>query len=108
MFPRHIRHTSAIIGIMFLFIAVLVCTTSARERTDLPKHYPDIFSGQGRIDRIEGDEIVINDTLYRLSSYVIFNTPYSMNVSRSRFREGQSVYFILKEEKTIVSIWLIE
>jgi len=83
------------IGIAFIVIALFGGISYARERTDLPQHYPDEYSGQGYIDRIATDEIVINDTWYELSPYVIFNTPHGMNISRSHFRAGQSVYYIL-------------
>ncbi len=108
MFSKHIRHTSTIIGIAFIIIALFTCVGYARERTDLPEHYPEEFDGWGRIDRISDEEIVIDDSLFRFSPYVIFNTPARMNVPRDRFRKGQSVYYILNEENKIVSIWLIE
>lgn len=108
MFFKQIKHTVIIIGIAFLVIALFGGISCARERTDLPKHYPDEFSGQGQIDRIGTDEIVINDIWYRLSPYTIFNTPGGLNASRSFFREGQYVYYILNGENKIESIWLIK
>jgi hypothetical protein len=100
------------IGICLIAVGLLAGVSAmqgaARERTDLPQHYPDEFSGQGQIDRIATDEIVINDTWYRLSPYAIFNTPNGVNVSRSSFHEGQSVYFILNGENKIKSVWLIK
>jgi len=110
----HEKKKRILMGIGICLIAVgLLAGVSAvqgaqRERTDLPQHYPDEFSGQGQIDRIATDEIVINDTWYRLSPFAIFNTPDGMNVSRSSFREGQSVYYILNGENKIESIWLIK
>jgi len=110
----HEKKKRILMGIGICLIAVgLLAGVSAvqgaqRERTDLPQYYPDEFSGQGQIDRIATDEIVINDTWYRLSPFAIFNTPDGMNVSRSLLREGQSVYYILNGENKIESIWLIK
>jgi hypothetical protein len=74
----------------------------------LPKHYPDKFDGTGRIDRITVDQIVINDTLYRLSPYAEFATPTRKHASISSFRVGNRVGYITNEKREIISLWLIE
>jgi hypothetical protein len=74
----------------------------------LPKHYPDKFSGIGRIDRITADQIVINDTLYPLSANVEFATPTRKHASRSSFRVGNRVGYITNEKREIISLWWIK
>lgn len=100
------------IGICLMAVGLLVGVSAvqgeARERTDLPKHYPDEFDGRGVIERIETDEIVINDRLYRFSNYPVFNTLTSVNVSIDQFHAGDSVYFIKNDKGEIKSLWLMK
>lgn len=73
-----------------------------------PRHYPDKFHGTGRIARIAGDEIVIGDSLYKLSSAVTYHTTKIENASSAWFRAGNLVGFITNSEHHIISLWLIE
>ena len=74
----------------------------------LPKHYPNGFDGFGRIDRIAVDEVVIDDDLIPLASYVLYNTPKEMNAPSYLFVPGSLVGFIKNSENAIESLWLIE
>jgi hypothetical protein len=74
----------------------------------LPKHYPDKFDDIGRIDRITADQIVINDTLYRLSPNATFATPTRKHALRTSFRVGNRVGYITNEKREIISLWLLE
>ncbi|MBW1787106.1 MAG: hypothetical protein JRK53_10900 [Deltaproteobacteria bacterium] len=78
------------------------------EEKPLPGHYPKRFSGMGRIDRISGNEVVIDDSLYGLSVDVTYGTPSSRKGSYHRFRPGTFVGFVVSSKRTIVSLWLIE
>lgn len=105
MFSKHIRHMVVIIGMGFVVIAFFGSICYARERTDLPQHYPDQFSGQGQIDRIAAEEIVINDCFFRFSKYPVFNSHTHLNVSIKHFHEGDSVYYIKNDKGEIESLW---
>jgi hypothetical protein len=74
----------------------------------LPEHYPDGFDGFGRIDRIARDEVVIDDDLIPLASYVSYHTPKEMNAPSYLFVQGKLVGFIKNSENAIESLWLIE
>jgi hypothetical protein len=97
------------IGICLMAVGLLVVISAvqgeARERTDLPRHYPDEFSGEGQIDRIATDEIVINDCFYRFSKHPMFNSYTHVNVSIKQFHEGDSVYYIKNDKGEIESLW---
>ena len=73
-----------------------------------PKHYPAQFSGHGCISRIEGDEVVIDDRLYRLAPDTTYHTPESQYSSRSSFHKGIRVGFISTANKKIESLWYID
>lgn len=97
-----------ILALMALLAGVGSTGSNSEGGVGLPKHYPDQFSGFGRIDRIASDEIVIDDLLYRLASSVTYHTPTRTNASRSWFRTGNLVGFVLNSEQEIVSLWLIQ
>jgi len=100
------------IGICLLAVGLLAGMNpvqgEARERTDLPQHYPDEFDGSGIIEGIGEKDIVINDCFYRFSDYPVFNTLTQVNVSIDQFRVGDSVYFIKNEKGEIKSLWLMK
>jgi hypothetical protein len=73
-----------------------------------PDHYPDRFENLGRIDRIGGGEIVINDTLFRLSTYVKYHTPEQLDTPGYEFREGRYVGYFVNDQREITSLWLIK
>ena len=99
------------IGICLIAVGLLAGVSAVqgaeRERTDLPQHYPDEFDGRGVIERIGEHDIVINDSFYRFSDYAMYNTPTGVNVSKSLFHVGDSVYFIKNNKGEIKSLWLI-
>ena len=74
----------------------------------LPKHYPDRFTGIGRIDRTGDREIVIDDSVYGISPFIKYHTPEASDVSGGWFRAGDLVGFITNSEQEIVSLWLIK
>ena len=74
----------------------------------LPKYYPANFSGHGCINRIEGEEVVINDRFYRLTSGTTYHTPKTQYASRSPFRKGVLVGFVQNSGKKIESLWYID
>jgi len=74
----------------------------------VPEYYPDTFDGTGRIGRIAVDEIVINDSLYRLSPNAEFATPAKQHALRAWFSVGNRVGYITNAKHEIISLWLIE
>jgi hypothetical protein len=74
----------------------------------VPEYYPDRFDGTGRIGRITVDEIVINDSLYRLSPNAEFATPTRQHALRAWFQVGNRVGYITNTKHEIISLWLIE
>lgn len=73
----------------------------------LPQHYPNGFDGWGHIDRLAPDEIVIDDTLYKLSPSVTYNTSVKTNVSTSLFGVGNVVGYLQSPAGEIISLWRI-
>jgi hypothetical protein len=74
----------------------------------LPEYYPDRFDGTGRINRIAMDEVVIDDSLYRLSPYAEYATPTDRHALRAWFQVGNRVGYMTNEKHEIISLWLIE
>jgi hypothetical protein len=78
------------------------------EEWKLPKFYPRGFDGYGRIDMMFEDRVVISDSSKKLSSSVVYGTPSSSHASKSSFREGNTVAYLLDQNREIVSLWLIK
>jgi len=78
------------------------------EGSPLPSHYPQRFDGIGRIDRIDRDEIVIDDTLHGLSGDVRYATPESRHGSSAAFKPGRYVGYMENPRRQITSLWLIK
>ena len=99
-----------VIALIFIVSLTDVGLTGERDGggVALPKHYPHKFAVIGRIDRIAGDEIVVNDSLYRLSPDTKYHTPTAMNVSNVSFHVGSHVGFLANSEKEIIFLWLLK
>jgi len=100
---------------IFLLLAAVLLTVgycfaqnSHSEGWILPAHYPAHFSGYGCLNRIEGDEVVIDDQFYRLAPNATFQTPRSQNSTTSLFRKGARVGIIITNNKEIESLWYID
>ena len=96
-----------ILGALFLFFLTGVSHGQDPERK-FPDYYPDTFNAIGYIDRIAEDEIVIGDTLYRLSPYATYHTPTIRDASKVLFPVGSLVGFITTSKREVTSLWLIE
>ena len=69
--------------------------------------YPTAFDKRGRINRIATEEVVISDSLYRLSPAVTYHTPARSYTSRTRFHQGDVVGCLMNADGEIESIWLL-
>ena len=109
-----IKSMLARLCLALLLVGIMLTTSTglAQESRDegwlLPAHYPDRFSGHGCINRIEGNEVVIDDRLYKLAADATFHTPESQFASRSGFRKRTRVGFIANENKKVESLWYID
>ena len=96
-----------------LLCAAVLCVDRAHAAEPLPEgggmpaFYPTRFSGMGRIDRFEGHEIVIDDSLYRLTSSARYTTPRRRSTTRSAFEVGQYIGFLATRGGKITSLWLL-
>ena len=74
-----------------------------------PDHYPySGFHGMGYILTISRNEAVIDDKVFVLSPDVAYHTLEIEHASSAFFSTGQRVGYLLKSEKEIKSLWLIE
>ncbi len=96
-----------LLGLIFLFFLAGVSYGQAPEQK-FPDYYPDTFNAIGNIDRIAEDEIVIGDTLYRLSPHATYHTPTIKDASKVLFPVGSLVGFITTSKREVTSLWLIE
>ena len=65
------------------------------------------LGGTGVIDRFEGDEIVIDDSFYRLAPDVTYYQSYKMDsyATRASFTLGKWVGFKLNKDGQIDALW---
>jgi hypothetical protein len=74
-----------------------------------PEHYPySGFHGMGYILEISKDVAVIDDKVFAISPDVAYHTLEIENASRTFFRPGMRVGYLLDSEGKIKSLWLIE
>ena len=78
------------------------------EEWKLPNFYPRGFDGYGQLGKIFEDRIVINDSSKKLSSSTVYAIPSNPHASKSSFREGNTVGYLLDQRKEIISLWLIK
>jgi hypothetical protein len=79
------------------------------EEWKVPEFYPQKgFDGYGKIERIDQDGVVIDDTVWKFSRRIRFATPRDRNAGISAFSEGDTVAFLLNEEREVTSLWYIE
>ena len=79
-----------------------------REEWKLPNFYPKGFDGYGRINRIGDKEIVISETMLKLSPGITYATPVKRRASKYAFQTDNLVAYLLNREREIVSLWLIK
>jgi hypothetical protein len=77
-------------------------TDAAPQRED---GFPVEFNGVGVVDRIGGGEIVIEDSLFRLSSSVSFFGEGGEPLGSASFAAGTFVGYELEGERVIRSLW---
>jgi hypothetical protein len=70
---------------------------------------PVDYHGEGLIERIDSNSIVILDSLKPLAYNVTYRSGTTgLDVSKSRFVPGVNVGYRLNPEKEVVSLWLLE
>ena len=79
-----------------------------REEWKVPEFYPRGFDGYGKIETIEKDRVVINDTSWEFSRGIQFATPRDRHAGVSSFSAGDTVAYLLNENREIISLWYIE
>jgi hypothetical protein len=79
-----------------------------REEWKVPQFYPRGFDGYGKIETIEKGRVVINDTSWKFSRQIRFATPKDLNAGVSSFSEGDTVAYLLNDNREIISLWYIE
>ncbi len=68
----------------------------------------DDFDGIGRIGRIGKTEIVIDDSLKKLSRSVDYHSQTNDSISRSRFRVGKNVGYRINVQGEVTGLWLFD
>lgn len=112
---RHERITHALLATVAVLLIVglglpgAVCHAKkvAKGEWAFPDHYPKKFDREGYIDSIEKDGIVIDDCSYGFSPFVTFSTPTRIHASRSQFRPGDLVGYIVNQKKQIEELYLL-
>jgi hypothetical protein len=66
------------------------------------------FDGYGKIETIEEDGVVISDTVWKFSPGIKFATPKDRNAGIYAFSVGDTVAYLLNQDREITSLWYIE
>jgi len=111
---RRMKHIAICVGLALFLLSmalpagVVQALQGFKDGSVIPGHYPNEFDQIGLVDRIELDEAVINDCLFKLSPGIKYHTPSIENASSAWFKEGKFVGYITNSRREIVSLWLIE
>jgi hypothetical protein len=73
--------------------------------TPIHPGYPRLFDNIGTIDSLTDREVVIDDSLYRLSYSASYHMPGGRAVSRNRFKTGDMVGCLITADGEIESMW---
>ena len=98
-------------GLILLCAGMVMPTATclAQENNiELPDFYPDSFSGQGCIDSITFDRVVIDDRLMTFAIGATFHTPKLKEAAWSTFSEGHMAGYVRNEANEIASFWYIQ
>ena len=115
-------HPRAMAGLILIFClvapVVLPETSQAQGRYfkeewlgSFPAYYPRGFDGYGRIgriDRINLEEVVVDDAFFKLAIDARYSTPRRKHATSNAFEPGRLVGYILNERREIESLWFIE
>ena len=112
---RHARITHALLVMVAVFLigglglpgAVCHAKKAAKGEWAFPEYYPKKFDGEGHIDSIGKDGIVIDDRSFGFSAFVTFSTPTRKHASRSQFKPGDLVGYIANQKKQIEALYLL-
>jgi hypothetical protein len=108
--PHALLVMAALLLIAGLSLPGAVC--HAKKATEgewaFPEYYPKKFTGEGHIDSIGKDGIVIDDRSFGFSPFVQFSTPARERASRSQFRPGDLVGYIVNQKKQIEGLYLLK
>ena len=113
---RHHIIKQIVAGIALALIVAGLCIPAGVSAGDrkirgewiLPENYPEGFDGYGYINRIAAKEVVIDETLYRISPAIIYTTPNNIMAKMGDFTDGDLVGYLTNSEQVITSLWLIE
>ena len=89
-----------------VFILVILLLSSALGFAEDPEK--EAIEGNGAIDQIRDDEVVVNDCLFTLSPGVKFYTNSKMNTyaNRSWFKKGTKVGYQINDNDDVTAMWL--
>ena len=110
----HHRIKQIMVGIALALIVAGICIPAGAGEQKvkgewiLPEHYPAGFDGYGYINRIAAEEVVIDESLFRLSPAVTYTTLISLMAVSGDFTDGDLVAYLTNSEQEIISLWLIE
>jgi hypothetical protein len=98
---------SIIVGVS---VPASVCYAKKQAKGEwaFPEYYPKKFDGEGYIDRIERERIVIDDRNFGFASFTKFSTPTRERASKSQFRPGDLVGYITNKNKEIEALYLLK
>lgn len=92
-----------------VFLAMILSTVAHSEEPIHPG-YPFVFDMTGSIDRISDTQIVVDDVLCKITSGTTYHSYHSVFADLSSFniKDQIGVIFVDKEQRIILSVWLIK
>ena len=103
---------TATVAVMLVLLSILTGVSSARSLHKgewiQPEGYPAGFHGWGRLDRVDQESVVIDDTQYPLAADAVYQTPEMRDLPLSDITVGDTIGFMFNESNKIESLWRID
>ncbi len=66
------------------------------------------FDGKGRIDRVDGLEMVVGDRLQRISGYALFYSKQGIPITRNQFQKGDMIGYLKNEKGELSTLYKLD
>ena len=90
-------------------ICIVITTIASASEAPVHSGYPFVFDMTGKLERLEDDDLVVEDVLFKLTSSTTYQTPDAVFASKSDFQQGDKIGLVLsdKQKRIVKAVYLI-
>ncbi|WP_027358294.1 hypothetical protein [Desulforegula conservatrix] len=94
--------------ILSFFVSVAFAIEKEGPKNESVVRHPPEIHGSGKIDRVDKDQIVVDDKMFLLSSGYEKRTADDEALSQEKLSAGMKIAFRLDAKRQIVTIWILK